>query len=75
MSTSPKRAAACPALAALLILSACASEPPESASAEPATAAEPAHIDDWCAGHGLPESKCTKCDPHLIADAYVACTQ
>ena len=21
---------------------------------------------DWCAGHGLPESKCTKCNPELI---------
>jgi cobalt-zinc-cadmium efflux system membrane fusion protein len=21
---------------------------------------------DWCPGHGLPESKCTKCQPHLI---------
>ena len=23
---------------------------------------------DWCGGHGLPESKCTKCNPFLIAD-------
>jgi cobalt-zinc-cadmium efflux system membrane fusion protein len=23
--------------------------------------------DDWCAGHGLPESKCTQCNPELAA--------
>ena len=32
---------------------------------EQAPAASPA-VADWCAGHGLPESKCTKCNPSLI---------
>ncbi len=26
-----------------------------------------AMVADWCAGHGLPESKCTKCNPELVA--------
>lgn len=28
--------------------------------------AEPTSQADWCAGHGLPESKCTKCNSELI---------
>lgn len=35
--------------------------PDSSASAETASAG------DWCAGHGLPESKCTKCNPELTS--------
>jgi cobalt-zinc-cadmium efflux system membrane fusion protein len=31
-----------------------------------ATATQATAIADWCAGHGLPESKCTVCNPHLI---------
>lgn len=27
---------------------------------------------DWCAGHGLPESKCTKCNPELIPQFQAA---
>ena len=30
-----------------------------------------ASVDDWCGGHGLPESACTKCHPELI-DAFKA---
>lgn len=25
-----------------------------------------AHPNDWCAGHGVPESQCTRCNPELI---------
>jgi cobalt-zinc-cadmium efflux system membrane fusion protein len=39
-----------------------ASVPAESHAATAAT--EPAA--DWCGGHGLPESKCTRCNPELI---------
>ncbi len=28
--------------------------------------------EDWCAGHGLPESKCTKCNPSLISQFQAA---
>lgn len=55
-------------------------EPPppaeQSASATPTTAVdqpihapsivEPAPVADWCGGHGLPESMCSKCNPELI---------
>ncbi|MBK8481689.1 MAG: efflux RND transporter periplasmic adaptor subunit [Proteobacteria bacterium] len=40
------------------------------APAVTASAAEPSHSTtgaDWCVGHALPESKCTKCNPSLIA--------
>ena len=68
---------ALPAIAAALLLTVagCKKEPPPAApSAAPAarsaptaepTAAAPV-VADWCAGHGLPESKCTKCNPELI---------
>lgn len=67
MSTSRNVGVTWPALAVLLVLTACASEPPEPAPAEPGPVTEPAHADDWCAGHGLPETMCTKCNPELIA--------
>jgi len=25
-----------------------------------------AHVGDWCGGHGVPESECTRCNPELI---------
>jgi cobalt-zinc-cadmium efflux system membrane fusion protein len=55
-------------LALVLLLGSCGSgsvpdETPAPA-AQPPPAAQPAA--DWCAGHGLPESKCTKCNPELI---------
>ena len=39
-----------------------------SAEAPPQTSSDapPASHADWCGGHGLPESKCTKCNPELI---------
>lgn len=27
----------------------------------------PGSHEDWCGGHGVPESQCTKCNPKLIA--------
>ncbi len=36
--------------------------PPPAAGAPPA----PAAVADWCAGHRVPESKCTVCNPELI---------
>jgi cobalt-zinc-cadmium efflux system membrane fusion protein len=59
------------ALLALYISVAVASCSPGTADTEPEAVAEPdnesaATVDDWCAGHGLPESKCTICNPELI---------
>ena len=45
----------------------------EAAPAAGSETGAPAHADsgvqvaDWCAGHGLPESMCTKCNPELVA--------
>ena len=55
--------------ALLAVFGACA---PDSPEADPAvvpaeTAGHAAGVVDWCAGHGLPESKCTKCNPELLA--------
>lgn len=38
--------------------------PSDPTPVEPAEAQPTAR--DWCGGHGLPESKCTKCNPELI---------
>ncbi|MDJ0837103.1 MAG: efflux RND transporter periplasmic adaptor subunit [Acidobacteriota bacterium] len=46
-----------------LILSVGYIQPPALANAVPILSAGP---DDWCGGHGLPESKCTICNPELI---------
>jgi len=35
-------------------------------------AAEPQPAIDWCAGHNVPESKCTKCNPSLIPQFQAA---
>jgi len=32
-----------------------------------AASAVPGSYDDWCAEHQVPESKCTRCDPSLVA--------
>ncbi len=54
-------------LAVLLAFSACAPEAPDPERAV-VPDVEGEHSDaDWCAGHGLPESKCTKCNPDLVA--------
>ena len=36
------------------------------------TESPPADASDWCAGHGLPESKCTVCNPELTAGFQAA---
>lgn len=36
------------------------------------TGAANAAAADWCAGHGLPESKCTQCNPELIPQLRAA---
>ncbi len=53
-------------LAVLLIFSACASEAPDGDGEHSAADA------DWCVEHGLPESKCTKCSPDLVAEFQAA---
>jgi cobalt-zinc-cadmium efflux system membrane fusion protein len=55
--------------AVLLVMLACdagGAGPPAVTPAAAATAA------DWCAGHGLPESKCTRCNPELVAPFQAA---
>lgn len=44
------------------------SQPPPAPTTAPAVApaAPQEHEGEWCAGHGLPEAKCTKCNPGLI---------
>ena len=42
------------------------SQSPSSQSNAAPAALAPAAAADWCAGHGVPESKCTKCNPELI---------
>lgn len=42
--------------------------PPTSASADEHAPAgyKPGTHEDWCGGHGVPESVCTRCNPKLI---------
>ena len=51
------------ALALALLATGCTPQKSDGADAAP-TVADPA---DWCAGHALPESMCTKCNPELTA--------
>ena len=48
--------------AALLLLCACPAAPPAPPTVSQQAPADPS---DWCAGHDLPESKCTVCNPEL----------
>lgn len=62
----------CAAVAIIgLAMSACKDQEPatpaDPAAAEPAASPAAPPANDWCAGHGVPESKCTKCNPELIA--------
>ena len=60
-------------LLACVLVNGCGDETPSAetqqaqpgASAETTSTAEAAPA-DWCSGHGLPESQCTKCNPSLI---------
>ncbi|KIG14021.1 putative Co/Zn/Cd efflux system membrane fusion protein [Enhygromyxa salina] len=61
----------------LLALLGCDAERPaaelEAPPREPSSAQAPAEAaSDWCAGHQVPESKCTKCNPELIAEFKAA---
>ena len=62
-------------VALLLTVTACDGDkaqntpPTEPKATAEATSQEPiqGHPDDWCGGHALPESMCTKCNPELTA--------
>ncbi len=64
----------CAALLLAALLGACSDEPASADGREPAARQEhgaagavPGSYEDWCAEHAVPESKCTRCDPALIA--------
>jgi len=62
--THPRLAALCVTL--LLCIAAC--RPAPAPAPPPPTREAPAAVGDaadWCRGHGLPESKCTVCNPEL----------
>lgn len=50
----------------------CAKKAPERPAAPAAAPAQTfkggpaAHPNDWCGGHGVPESECTRCNPSLV---------
>jgi len=46
--------------------SASASVARATGDAHAASTAKPGSHDDWCEEHGVPESKCTRCNPKLI---------
>lgn len=62
------------ALALAVVVAGCKEQPTvgveaaAAAGAPAATAGAPAAADpaDWCAGHAIPESMCTKCNPELV---------
>jgi len=58
-------------LSGIVFLSGCGTEQPvePDLGSIPVATLEREQTDsnDWCAGHGLPESMCTKCNPELIA--------
>ncbi|MCX4242579.1 efflux RND transporter periplasmic adaptor subunit [Paraliomyxa miuraensis] len=49
-----------------------AERPTAETTARPELAPTPPPVADWCAGHGLPESKCTRCNPSLIPEFQAA---
>ncbi len=59
-------------LACALVTVSCSRKSPERAPAPTAAATQTfkggpaAHPGDWCGGHGVPESECTRCNPELI---------
>ena len=54
-------------VALLLGLAACQQSAPAPKEEPLATRPEQANPDDWCVGHAVPESMCTKCHKKLIA--------
>ena len=52
----------------LLVLAACGGKDAGTATSSGHAPAGfvPGSYDDWCGGHGVPESKCTRCNPALI---------
>jgi membrane fusion protein, heavy metal efflux system len=69
MTHSPFRSLGA-ALLALVVLPACDAPPaqPQPATPRQVEVGDPA---DWCLGHGLPESRCTVCNPELT-EGFVA---
>ncbi len=62
------------AISTLFALSACENKPQQQA-ASPKSSQDPVHAkvgcqsnsnEDWCDGHQVPESLCTRCNPSLI---------
>lgn len=51
----------------IVAFSACEQTPPAPAEEPLATRPDKADPDDWCVGHDVPESMCTKCHKDLIA--------
>jgi hypothetical protein len=52
----------CASLLSLLLAAACSRETQHA----PAKLV-PGSYEDWCVEHAVPESKCTRCDPDLVA--------
>ena len=60
-------------VALLVVVAACSRKPAEQPAPSVSSAPAPsfhggpaAHPNDWCGGHGVPESECTRCNPELI---------
>jgi len=49
-----------------------AAEDPGADAAKPAPSSEHAVAKDWCREHAVPESRCTKCNPRLVAKFVAA---
>lgn len=43
-----------------------AAPPASGGTGHAPTGAVPGSYEDWCGGHAVPESQCTRCDPSLI---------
>ncbi len=52
----------------LLVSSGCGGDrsSPRGTQSSPADTSQGVEVADWCAGHGVPESMCTLCNPELI---------
>ena len=56
----------------LLVLLGGCGDPPSPAPPPPSGSTTAPPPSDWCGGHGLPESKCTVCNPELTAGFMAA---